>query len=158
MECQFGNRTNAFRENIKFIIDDEDYDKFVKNYSFRLDDFGYVIYSSRKDGLHNKLLHRVMMGEPDDLQVDHINVNKLDNRRSNLRVCTNQQNKCNSNKYSNNTSGFKGVWFDKPKQKFRARITFNGKKKHLGYFDTAEEAHEAYQQASAKYHGDFGRF
>jgi len=157
MICNFGRRTKAYRDNIKFIIDDQDYDKFVKNYSFRLDPGGYVMYSSRKDGLTGKLLSRVIMGEPDGKMIDHINVNPLDNRRENLRVCTNQQNQFNKNKYKNNKSGFKGVSFNKQTQKFVAQIQINGKNKHLGLFVTAEAAHECYKKAAVKYHGEFAR-
>jgi hypothetical protein len=158
MECEFGELTAARRKGIKFIIDIADYENFIKNYSFCLNTDGYVVYSSRKDGLHGKRLHRVIMGEPDDREVDHINVNPLDNRRENLRVCTNQQNLFNKNKYSNNTSGFKGVSFHKNAQKFVASISIDGKLKHLGYFATAAAAHEEYKIAAVKYHGEFAHF
>jgi hypothetical protein len=98
------------------------------------------------------------MGEPDNMEVDHINTNKLDNRRENLRVCTRQQNNCNTNKRSDNKSGFKGVCFEKRRQKFVARIRIDGKLKHLGYFATAAAAHEEYKIAAVKYHGEFARF
>ena len=158
MECNFGSRTAAYRNNTKFIIDVADYDKFVKGYSFILHNKGYVQYSSKKDGLCHKRLHRMIMGEPDGKMIDHINVNPLDNRRENLRVCTNQQNLFNKNKYSNNTSGFKGVSFHKNAQKFVASISIDGKLKHLGYFATAAAAHEEYKIAAVKYHGEFAHF
>ena len=157
MECSFGNRTKAFRDGIKFLIDPADYEKFVKDYSFSLSN-GYVQYSSRTDGLNCKRLHRIIMNCPDDKMIDHINMNKLDNRRENLRICTHQQNQHNRTKQSNNTSGFKGVSFNKEKQKFEARIGIDGKSKFLGYFDTAEKASECYKQAALKHHGDFARF
>jgi hypothetical protein len=157
MICNFGSRTKAYRNNIKFIIDAEDYQKFVKNYSFSLHPDGYVQYSSTKDGLCNKYLHRVIMGDPDCKMIDHINVNPLDNRRENLRIATNQQNQYNTNKYKSNTSGFKGVSFKKQNQKFRAQIQINDKRKHLGYFATAAAAHECYKKAAVKYHGEFAR-
>jgi len=158
MQCDFGNRTKAFRDGIKFLIDPDDYQKLVKDYRFYLDYHGYVRYSSRSDGLRNKLLSRVIMGEPNGKDVDHINRNPLDNRRENLRICTHQQNQYNRTKQSNNTSGFKGVSFNKEKQKFEARIGIDGKSKFLGYFDTAEKASECYKQAALKHHGDFARF
>jgi hypothetical protein len=158
MECDFGSRSAAYRKGIKFIIDIADYENFIKNYSFKLNPKGYVQYSSTKDGLHNKYLHRVIMGDPDGKMIDHKNVNPLDNRRENLRVCTNQQNLCNTNKYKNNKSGFKGVSFDKRRQKFAATIGVNGKNKYLGLFITAEAAHECYKKAAVKYHGEFAHF
>ena len=158
MECEFGELTEARRKGIKFIINSDDYEKFIKGYSFCLNTGGYVIYSSAKDGLRKKLLHRVIMGDPDGKMIDHINTNKLDDRRENLRIATNQQNQCNKNKTKSNTSGFKGVCFYKQTQKFVAQIRINGKKKHLGYFATAEGAHEEYKRAAVKYHGEFARF
>ena len=158
MECSFGSQTFAFREGKKFIINTDDYEKYVKGYSFKLSVAGYVQYSSSKDGLHNKYLHRVILGQPNGKDVDHINRNPLDNRRENLRICTHQQNQFNKTKRSDNTSGYKGVYFHKQKQKFRAQIMVDKKPKHLGYFDTAERAHEEYQKAALKLHGNFARF
>jgi len=158
MECEFGSLTQAYRDNIKFIIDIEDYDKFVKGYSFSLHPKGYVHYSSTKDGLNNKRLSRIIMGEPDGKDVDHKNTDKLDNRRENLRIATNQQNQYNKNKYKTNTSGFKGVTFNKKAQKFRAQIKIDGKNKHLGCFATAVGAHEAYKRAAIQHNGEFARF
>ena len=157
MECNFGNRTKAFRDGIKFLIDPDDYEKFVKDYRFCLA-HEYVQYSSTKDGLNNKRLHRIIMNCPDDKMVDHINMNKLDNRRENLRICSHQQNQYNTTKYSNNKSGFKGVSFNKKRQKFEAQIRIDGKQKIIGYFDTAEKAHEKYKEYALKHHGDFARF
>ena len=100
----------------------------------------------------------MIMGEPDGLEVDHINMNPLDNRRENLRVATHKQNTFNTNKHSNNKSGFKGVSFDKNAQKFRAKINIDGKRKHLGYFATAVAAYECYKRAAIQHHGEFARF
>jgi len=158
MICEFGSRTQAYRDNLKFIIDIEDYEKYVKDYSFTLSVKGYVVYTSRKDGLHNKYLARMLFGEPDNMDVDHINTNPLDNRRDNLRIATTQQNCKNKNKYKNNTSGFKGVSFHKKAQKYRARIQIDGKNTPLGYFATAEGAHEAYKQAAIQHNGEFARY
>jgi len=104
-------------------------------------------------------LHRVITGCEDGLVVDHKNGNGLDNRRDNLRVCTQAENLRNRKINSNNTSGFKGVRFDplshtKP---WRARITVSGKRYNLGTFCSANEAHEAYCKAAAEKHGEFAR-
>jgi hypothetical protein len=90
-------------------------------------------------------------------QIDHINGVRGDNRISNLREATHQENRRNSSKRSDNTSGYKGVYWSTASQKFRAECRVNGKKHSLGYHDTAEEAHEAYAAFTKEHHGDFAR-
>lgn len=88
--------------------------------------------------------------------IDHINGVRNDNRLCNLREATRSQNLFNrSGANKNNTSGFKGVAFNKRSESFRAMIRINGKNTNLGYFNTPEEASEAYQTAARKYHGEF---
>jgi hypothetical protein len=106
---------------------------------------------------HQLYLHRRLMGEPEGLQIDHIDGDGLNNRRYNLRVVTSAQNNRNTRRPCNNKSGFKGVSWDKGRGKFRASIRTNYKQTHLGMFTSPEEAHEAYCRASEKYHGEFGR-
>lgn len=91
-------------------------------------------------------------------QVDHINGVRSDNRLTNLRAATSPTNQWNRSKNTNNTTGFKGVFLFKPTGKYQAKIGVNNKKIHLGYFDSAEEASEAYKQAARLHHGDFARF
>ena len=92
-----------------------------------------------------------------DSPIDHINGNKEDNRIENLRLCTVAENRRNGKKHENNTTGFKGVNFEKRSGKYRARIMKNFKSYNLGYYDTAEEAYSAYCAASKEYHGEFSR-
>ena len=150
MECDFSEKSKFF--GIKFIVDPEDFERHVKGHSFSKVD-GYVTYSSSKDKLCWKLLHRVIMGEPEGMLIDHIDGNRLNNSRSNLRVCTNQQNGCNRGKTVKNTSGFKGVCWHKRDEKWRATIN----NKHIGCFKTAEKAYEAYCEAAQELHGEFFR-
>jgi len=96
-------------------------------------------------------------GEWPSEEVDHINMVKTDNKIANLRLATDSQNASNKSLYSNNTSGFKGVHFHKQSGKFRAGIRLNGKQKHLGSFDSAEEGAAAYQRSMKEYHGAFAR-
>ena len=103
------------------------------------------------------LMHRALMSAPGDMQVDHINGNGLDNRRANLRLATVVQNAMNRGPQSNNTSGFKGVTWEKRRLLWRAKIRIDGKERHLGYFPTREDAHSAYAKASATHYGAFGR-
>lgn len=84
-------------------------------------------------------------------QIDHINRNPNDNRILNLRLATQKQNLENTSKSQKNTSGFKGVSWMKRTGKFRAFITHNQKYHHLGVFDTAIEAKNAYTQATQRF-------
>lgn len=87
--------------------------------------------------------------------VDHINMDRSDNRLCNLREATNSQNQCNKKTYKNNTSGIKGVsWFERDKN-WRVRIQINGKNIHLGYFDTLDKAKIAIDKERIKVHGEF---
>jgi len=109
------------------------------------------------------LMHRLIMDvvdSPREVQVDHINLDSLDNRRSNLRVCDNGENNRNRPKQSNNTSGHKGVSWDNYYGKWKAQLNYNGKKVLNKYFLEGEldKAIEAYQEAAKKYHGSFARF
>jgi len=103
-------------------------------------------------------MHKFLMQTPKGMHTDHINGNGLDNRRSNLRVCTPSQNKMNSKTYRTNKSGFKGVSFYKRDRNWSAQITMNFKKVHLGYFSTPGLAHVAYCNAALKLHGEFANF
>jgi HNH endonuclease len=89
--------------------------------------------------------------------VDHINGDTLDNRRSNLRICTNRQNLLNRKKPSNNTSGFVGVHWNKQKNKWHTRINDRGHNYHVGYFDKPEFGALAYDWAASILYGEYAR-
>ena len=104
-------------------------------------------------------MHRLIMNAPKDLLVDHKNGNGLDNRKSNLRFCTKQQNQMNQRPQRNNKySSFKGVCFMKGKRNpWTAHIGLNNKLIHIGYFPSEIEAATAYNESALKYHGEFAR-
>ena len=95
------------------------------------------------------------MNCPDGMVVDHINLNPLNNRKSNLRICTKQQNEMNRPTRSHNTSGVTGVSKHKQTNKWRAYIEYNQKYIHLGLFNTKEEAIKARKEAELKYFGKY---
>lgn len=100
---------------------------------------GYLLGSGR--GRTLVYMHRLIMGAPDDLTVDHINHDGLDNRRVNLRLATHSQNEQNRRGPTKlNKFGFRGVSWSKPRHRFRASVRAHGKQVHLGYFDTVEQA------------------
>lgn len=100
-------------------------------------------------------LGRKLLKEED---VDHISMDGLDNRRSNLRVATRSQNSQNTPKRRNNTSGYKGVIWHKRNKKWYARIGYKGKSISLGLHDTPEQAYEAYKRAALELFGEYARF
>lgn len=111
--------------------------------------------------IDNKLYsaHRLawlyVYGEWPSKFVDHINGIKDDNRISNLREATRSQNGMNRTKMTNNKSGYKGVFWDKRANKWKAQIRYNGKFKYLGYFDNIEDAVNIYNENANILHGEF---
>src|SRR5262249_956687 len=106
-------------------------------------------YATTRIGDKHIPMHRLLTQCPDELEVDHANMDTLDNRRSNLRVCTRSQNLSNRRAQRNNTSGFKGVSLAKCNNLFKGTIQCNGVMYHLGYFASPAEAAQAYD-AKAK--------
>ena len=89
--------------------------------------------------------------------VDHVNGNRTDNRLVNLRQATRSENMCNRSAPSDNTSGLKGVYWNAREKKWHVQLSFEGKRKSVGYFKDKGKAAEAYAAAAAKYHGAFAR-
>lgn len=119
---------------------------------------GYIHISvDMKKYLAHRLAYFYMIGEWPAEVIDHINGNKSDNRWANLRPATVAQNTWNSSVPQNNSSGHKGVSFSKSKRRWTARISKNYRLRILGYFDTKEEAIEAYQKAAKRLHGKFAK-
>lgn len=145
------------------IVDDEDYEALTKwkwcYHKNPRNNSGYAVGNSRnQDGKRITIrMHRVILDTPPGYETDHVNGNGLDNRKDNLRVATHSQNKWNTDKPADNTSGYKGVSWDKRKEKWQAQVRFNNKYIHLGRFKKKLEAAIAYNKAAIKYHGEFFR-
>lgn len=141
------------------IIDIVDY-PLVKNHKWHLflaggkenPEIRYV-----RSRIHGRLfyLHQFLMGTRNG--TDHKNGDTLDNRRRNLRFCTQGENTCNQKRRKDNTSGYKGVSFHKIMQKWRGRVNYQGKEIMLGYFDTPEDGAIAYNKKAIELHGEFAK-
>jgi hypothetical protein len=139
------------------IVDDEDFE-FLNRRMWQFTTGGYVTTTIRRIGCRKTIcMHRLVMNTPDGMDTDHINGNKLDNRKENLRICTTAENCQNQKIRTTNKSGYKGVFFCKYTNKWRAMIRTNYKLKNLGVFKTPEEAALAYDAEAIAKHGKFAR-
>jgi len=146
----------------KVLIDDEDYDKInILKWVVRVKN-GYPIVVSPyydKTSKNTKYINmaRYLMDVTDkNIDVDHKNGNTLDNKRStNLRESTHQENMFNQKIKSSNTTGYKGVSFDRKRNKFRAYIVFNYKQIFLGYHKNKKKAALKYNNKAIELYGEF---
>ena len=138
------------------IIDADDV-PLVEDFNWHISSTGYAVRGIWKSdrSVIQELMHRRITDAPKGRDVDHVNHNRLDNRKSNLRVCSRSQNNYNRRINSNNTSGYKGVTWNKGCARWQAQMRINGVLKNLGYFETSEEANIAYQEASKINHGEY---
>jgi len=139
--------------NVYTIVDDEDFE-YLDQWKWSMS-YGYVIRGYSISGIKKNIqMHRVLVKPERGFMVDHINGNPLDNRKENLRICTNSENSRNRHKIKERSLP-KGVFWRKDKKRYYAQIMVNYKNKHLGGFRTIEEASIAYNEAAIKYHGNF---
>lgn len=125
-----------------------------------MDSNGYVFRSSARDknGKQKRIyMHREILNAGPGQEVDHRQLPKNNNCRSNLRLCTVSQNQANSQIRGRNTSGFRGVHPSKRPIGWRGAIRVNGKGIHLGYFSSRVEAAKAYDSAAKRYFGAFAQ-
>jgi hypothetical protein len=145
----------------KTIIDDEDFEK-ISNINWYVSTFGYVVGYGKMVNGKRKLyrMHRVIVDAPKDKVVDHVDGNKLNNQKSNLRICTPKDNNRNLKKRKNTKSKYKGVRKVKRAKGpdvYRATIQPEGKHIHLGYYKNEIDAAIAYNEAAIKYYKEFAK-
>lgn len=142
------------------IIDSRDADRVLRyHWILRKSDRTFYAFARvSRDGKIARLhLHKLVYGARDDVLVDHENGDGLDCRRSNLRQATQLQNSRNRKNTPTERSPYKGVHLPKGMKRWQAYIYIEYKRTHLGYFDTAEEAAHAYDDAARRHFGEFAR-
>lgn len=143
---------NRAKKNLYTLVDADDYARF-STYRWRLNSKGYAIRSFRLEGKEVVIaLHRAIMQPPSDLVVDHIDHDKLNNTRANLRLITQQQNLMNRRLFRNNKTGFKGVIYQHGK--WHTRIEKDGRDIHLGFHDDLKTAALVYDYAAITLYGE----
>jgi hypothetical protein len=143
------------------IVDDDMYD-YLNQWKWCLRPTGNGIFyairgfrNRKKSKVKSISMHRQIMNPDKGYVIDHIDGNTLNNQKINLRICTQSQN-CSNQKISiKNTTGFKGVRFNKINNKYYSKITVNRKNIYLGGFIDPIDAARAYNAAALKYHGEF---
>jgi hypothetical protein len=141
------------------IVDDEDFE-WLSKWKWSLCS-GYAvrkIYLGNIDGKYKSKrfsMHREIMKVSKELKIDHINRNRIDNRKINLRTCNATQNLMNKKHQKNSASGIKGVRWREDIKKWHVEIQANKKRFYLGVFIEMSDAINAYNDAAKKYHGEF---
>jgi len=141
------------------MVDDEDYDLLSKmNWVAHKERNSWYAWGYEKVAIRNykrPKMHRVIMNAPDGVAVDHIDGNGLNNQKSNLRFCTNQENLRNSTKRKGCSSKFKGVSYHKQNDRWRATITIDKRQISLGCYGCEIDAALAYNRKAAELFGEF---
>ncbi len=136
------------------LVDAEDYEWLMQwKWSFMHN--GYAVRGKANGDYF--LMHREVNKTPDGMQTDHINGNRLDNRKGNLRSTTNSQNQMNRKKSNGKTSKFKGVSWNKNANKWKARLGVRPKEIHIGYFNCEIDAANAYDNFAKKYYREYAK-
>lgn len=136
------------------IVDEADYDE-LSAHRWHLHQCGSGLYAARCAGGRLILMHRQILNAPAGMLCDHKNHDGLDNRRSNLRLCTPAQNQHNSRPQINCRSAYKGVSWNRQAKKWQARIGRNGQTIFIGYYDYEQDAAIAYDDMAAELFGEF---
>ena len=140
------------------LVDDEDYDELMKySWNARYNKSNRSFYACGKYRSKNSTIHmhRIIMDCVKGMVVDHINHDTLDNRKTNLRICTQGQNLMNMQIGPKNKSGYKGVSWDKVNMKWKAQISVDNKNRSIGRFIDILDAARAYNKAALIHYGEY---
>jgi hypothetical protein len=148
-----GIRVIPLTKGKQALVDAEDYDRLMKH-KWTASSSGPKCYAQRNEKGRSIMMHREIMHAPKGMVVDHIDGNGLNNCKSNLRICTQGQNICNS-RPRGKTSVFKGVSYDKKRGKYKAFVWENGATAMIGRYDDAAEAAKARDYRAVQLHGEF---
>lgn len=154
-------KTIKLTQGYEAIVDDEDYEKLNQRKWHVLiapkrdvKYAGHSFWDTKAKRTDHIRMHHMIIGKQNGFDVDHINRNGLDNRRANLRHCTQSQNIANTTPRKNNKSGFKGVT-ETPNGTWHAVIRENGKPNYIGNFRHSKEAAKAYDKEALRIYGEF---
>jgi hypothetical protein len=140
----------------KFTIVDDECFELLNKFNWHIDSHGYAARNGYVRGRRTKILmHRVLLNIPKHLAVDHINGDRADNRKCNLRICDNRENQGNRRKRQHASSAYKGVSWHSSSQKWQVRISDNKKRTHVGVYNSETEAALAYNNVAVKVFGEF---
>ena len=141
------------------LVDDTDFD-WLNQWRWYANRLGGIYYVARNGSNPNRrkiLMHRFILNVPKGLEIDHRDGDGLNNRRTNLRICTHQENQHNQQPQKNRSSAFKGVHWCASARKWVSRIKVDGIEKYLGCFTNELEAARIYDMATLRFHGEFAR-
>jgi hypothetical protein len=138
------------------IVDDKDFD-WLNQWKWTYDGRYAVRSVASKNGKRRKIyMHRLIANTPKGMDTDHQDMDRLNNQKANLRICTRTQNMMNRGKQKNNTTEYKGVHLLRGNTP-QAQILINGKNTHIGTFSDKISAARAYDKIAREYYGEFAK-
>ncbi len=141
------------KPKIIVLVDDEDFE-YLNQFSWAISVLGYIVGEINNKRVY---LHRIIMGTPKGMVTDHINGNKLDNRKSNLRICLSKENSRNCKLSKNSITKISGVSWRWQRNCYRAYIMVDRRQICLGHYKEIEKAIMARKEGEKKYFGEFAR-
>ncbi|WP_020474523.1 HNH endonuclease [Zavarzinella formosa] len=150
---------HSSHQQLEILVDVDDYKHVARKnwriYRFSQHKYPRIIAQDHSTNSKRVFLHRLLMNAPSGMVVDHIDRDPCDNRKHNLRVCTQGQNCLNRRQIDRAVSRFKGVCWNKVNQRWIAQAGTRANRRFLGFFDSEVEAARAYNSAAAEMYGDF---